>query len=236
MNMYIFYTPDISTTDEYFLNEEESHHCVKVLRMKPGQEVILVDGTGGYYEALLQETRLKHCKIKIKKKIANYGKRDFYLHLAISPTKNINRFEWFLEKATEIGIDEITPIICNHSERKKIKTERLEKIIIASMKQSVKAYKPVLNPLVDFASFINQTYSQECYIAHCQNTPKNYLKNTYTKGHGALILIGPEGDFSQHEIEKAQNNGYTEITMGQERLRTETAGVLACHSIHLINQ
>ncbi len=234
--MHVFYTPDINNSEEYVLNEQESRHCVKVLRMKAGETVILIDGAGGYYEALLTEMNTKGCKVDIKNKTINYGKRDFYVHIAISATKNINRFEWFLEKATEIGIDEVTPILCTHSERKILKPERLEKIIIAAMKQSVKTYKPKLNSIIEFDAFINNTRGQNCYIAHCQDIKKEYLKNIYTKGKDSLILIGPEGDFSTEEIGRAKRNGFTEVSLGNERLRTETAGVVACHTIQLINQ
>ena len=156
--------------------------------------------------------------------------------MAVAPTKNIDRFEWFLEKSTEIGIDEITPLLTEHSERKIIKPERLEKVIIAAMKQSLKAYKPKLNELTPFRKIIAANSFEEKYIAHCYDGEKQGLKTIAGKGKNILILIGPEGDFSTDEIKVARETGFTEISLGNSRLRTETAGVVACHIINLVNE
>lgn len=233
--MHLFYTPDISS-ETYTLNEIESKHCIKVLRLNTGDQIELIDGKGNFYEAIITEPNPKKCKVEIVKTLKEFGKRNHYLHIAIAPTKNMDRFEWFLEKATEIGIDEITPILCEHSERKVIKPERLEKIIISAVKQSIKAYKPKLNGLISYKDFIQQELEENKYIAHCEDWEKQALKNTYGKGKSATILIGPEGDFSPEEIELAKENGFIETSLGPSRLRTETAGVVACHTINLLNE
>ena len=151
--MHLFYTPDI-TTNEYTLPEEESKHCIKVLRLEVGNEIFLIDGKGGFYRCEIIQAQPKRCEVRCVEKTEEYGKRAFHIHIAIAPTKNIERIEWFLEKCTEIGIDEITPLLCDHSERKVIKEDRLEKVIISAMKQSLKAYLPKLNPLTEFSRFV----------------------------------------------------------------------------------
>lgn len=233
--MHLFYTPGISS-ETYTLNETESKHCIKVLRLNAGDQIELIDGKGNFFEAKIVEPNPKKCVIQVTQTIKEYAKRNHYLHIAIAPTKNIDRFEWFLEKATEIGIDEITPIICDHSERKVLKTERLEKIIISAVKQSIKAYKPKLNELVSFNDFVQKKLRGSKFIAHCEDYEKQALKQNYKKGVQAIVLIGPEGDFSPEEIELAKTNGFIETSLGPSRLRTETAGVVACHTINLINE
>lgn len=233
--MHLFYTPDISG-ETYILDEIESKHCIKVLRLNINDQIELIDGNGSYYEAVIIDPNPKKCQVKVVKTIKEYGKRNHYLHIAIAPTKNIDRFEWFLEKATEIGIDEITPLICEHSERKIVKPDRLEKIIVSAIKQSIKAYKPVLNNLISYTKFMEQNFEGNKYIAHCEENSKLLLKSAYKPGERALILVGPEGDFSPKEIELAKQNNYTEISLGESRLRTETAGVVACHTINLLNE
>lgn len=232
--MHLFYTPDLND-NLYTLNEIESKHCIRVLRLNMDDQIELIDGKGGFFTAKIIDSNPKKCTVEIINTKINYGKRNHYLHIAIAPTKNIDRFEWFLEKATEIGIDEITPILCEHSERKAIKPERLEKIITSAIKQSIKAYKPKLNNLTKYKDFINQNSNCVKYIAHCEENKKILLKNNYTKGENTIILIGPEGDFSPEEIKLAKQNNFTEISLGESRLRTETAGVVACHTINLIN-
>lgn len=233
--MHLFYTPDLNNTI-YTLNEQESKHCIKVLRLNINDIISLIDGKGNFYTAKITDPNPKKCKVEITGTKKEFGKRNHYLHIAIAPTKNTERFEWFLEKATEIGINEITPIFCEHSERKTIKPERLEKILIAAVKQSIKAYKPKLNELIHYNKFINKPFDGEKYIAHCTENQKLLLKNCYTAGHDVLILIGPEGDFSNEEIHCAKQNGFNEISLGESRLRTETAGVVACHTINLLNE
>lgn len=232
--MHLFFTPDLKDLN-YILEEQESKHCIKVLRLSENDEIYLINGKGGFFKALITDPNPKRCVVKIVEEKLNFNKRDYYLHIAIAPTKNIDRFEWFLEKATEIGIDEITPLLCEHSERKVIKPERLEKIIVSAMKQSYKAFLPKLNPLTDYKTFVSQNASTVKLIAHCEEfTPSNVGKLIKPKEQ-VCILIGPEGDFSKEEIELAKEFDYQELSLGTSRLRTETAGIAACHSVYLLN-
>ena len=233
--MHIFYTPDISGRS-YVLNEDESKHCVRVLRLSVGDSIILVDGNGGFYEGRISDAHPKRCAVEVVSSIQEYGKRPFHLHVAIAPTKNIDRFEWFLEKATEIGIHEITPLLCSNSERKNINDERLEKIMVSAMKQSLKAYLPRLNPMVAFNTFVRQTLDAGKFIAHCEDQEKVHLKNLVRPEQNIVVLIGPEGDFSSEEIGVALKNGYQPVSLGESRLRTETAGVAAVHIVNLANE
>lgn len=235
--MQLFYAPDITSEKSYVLTEEESTHCIAVLRYKEGQSITLTDGKGSFYEGTIERIAKKQITIAIKKIREVSGDRKYRLHIAIAPTKNIERFEWFLEKATEIGIDIITPLITDNSERKVIRVDRLEKIIIAAMKQSVKAYLPKLNPLTYFNEFVDGNYQgNQLLIAHCTEINRVLLQKVCIPGNDAIILIGPEGDFSPEEIQKANKNGYTSISLGNSRLRTETAGVVACHTVYILNQ
>lgn len=231
--MQLFYAPDIKG-DEYTLSEEESRHCTKVLRLNIGDDIILTDGNGVFYKTKLFEINSRKCKLQIKS-IENQEARTFKLHIAIAPTKNTSRFEWFLEKATEIGIDEISPIICQHSERKHIKIDRLNKIIVSAMKQSLKAYCPVLNEAITFNKFIKKSYNHNKYIAYCETDTEEQLKKIYNKPNDALIMIGPEGDFSKEEVALSEDAGFRKINLGKSRLRTETAAIVACHTIILLN-
>lgn len=233
--MRLFYAPDI-TTPEYTLSEEESKHSTRVLRLSVGDTIYLVDGKGGFYTAKISSISAKSCIAKIIDEQHNYGKRDYRLHIAMAPTKNIDRFEWFLEKATEIGIDEITPLLCEHSERKVIKIERLEKVVEAAMKQSLKAYRPIVNELTTFEQLIKTARADQKLIAHCYNGPKPLLRNVIKPKKDVIILIGPEGDFSPKEVELAKQLGYNDITLGDSRLRTETAGVVACCTVWVGSQ
>jgi 16S rRNA (uracil1498-N3)-methyltransferase len=233
--MQLFYTPDISG-EFYTLSEDESKHCVRVLRLVEGDAVQLVDGCGGLYVATITEANHKRCTVRVGEVQRGFGKRGYYLHLAVAPTKNTERYEWLLEKATEIGVDEITPLLCEHSERKLVKDERSLKVITAAVKQSLKAYHPQLNPMLDFAQLVSQNFGGTKLIAHCHNRPKILLKNAVRAGEPTLIAIGPEGDFSLAEVELAVSCGFTEVSLGESRLRTETAGVVACHTLALANQ
>ena len=232
--MQLFYIPEVSGS-VVSLDATESKHAVKVLRLSKGDPIRIVDGKGGFYEAKILDDNPKNCKLSVLKSEKEFGKKTFKLHIAIAPTKNIDRFEWFLEKATEIGIDEITPILSEHSERKVIKPERLEKIILSAMKQSVKAYLPVLNKLTSVRDLISGSTTKNKFIAHCIQGEKSHLKNEINKNKDILILIGPEGDFSEEEVGLAKENGFREISLGSSRLRTETAGVVACHIVNLVN-
>jgi 16S rRNA (uracil1498-N3)-methyltransferase len=233
--MQLFYVANIEGTS-CFLNEEESKHAGRVLRMRKGDQLMVTDGRGNLYDAEIENPDSTCTKLKIVGVHPDYEKRNYRIHLGIAPPKNMDRFEWFLEKSTEIGIDEITPIITEHSERKVIKPERLERVIISAMKQSLKAYKPKLHPIQQLTKFLESDFSNEVrYIAHCSNEIRPMLKDVYVPGTDAIILIGPEGDFSATEIKYAFKNRYEAISLGRSRLRTETAGVIACHTINLLN-
>ena len=232
----IFYTPDISGL-RHLLNEEESAHAITVLRLKAGDEITLVDGRGGRYLAKIVGTHSKRCEVEVVEHQAEYGKRPYRLHIGIAPTKNIDRLEWFIEKATEIGIDEITPLLCEHSERKLVNSKRLQRVMVAAMKQSEKAYLPQFNEMTPFGKWLKTVQScKHGYIAHCDGgEERQSLKTAYQAGQDAVIAIGPEGDFSRQEIHLALACGFTGISLGTSRLRTETAGVAACHSVYFIN-
>jgi 16S rRNA (uracil1498-N3)-methyltransferase len=233
--MHIFYTPEINS-ETYILSEEESKHCIKVLRFQKGSVLNLVDGKGGFYEAIVEEPHPKRTKINILSVHKNYGLRNHYLHIAIAPTKNIERLEWFLEKATEIGIDEITPIICEHSERRDVKTERLNKVITTAVKQSIKAFHPKLNDPQSFADIILKTKHANKFIAHCVETQKFAIKDQFKPNSDYLIMIGPEGDFTSSEIDLAMSHNFIPISLGDSRLRTETAALEACFEINFLNR
>lgn len=234
--MHVFYTPDI-TSDEYVLNEEESRHCIKVLRLGRGAHVYLIDGRGGLYKAEIVSETKKNVYLRILETTLNHQQRKHHLHIAVAPTKNIDRLEWFLEKATEIGIEEITPLICERSERKVIKDDRLNKIITSAVKQSLQAYHPVLNPQISFEEFLKLDSKSNRMIAHCvENEPRQYISQLAGPGQHYTILIGPEGDFSAGEIKLALNNGYKPLTLGETRLRTETAALAACFEVNYLNR
>ena len=232
--MYLFYSPDISS-DKYVLPEPESKHCIKVLRLKTGDTIHLTNGMGNLYETRIIDDNIKKCTLEIIWVQKEMGKRNYKIHIAVAPTKNISRFEWFLEKATEIGIDEITPVICEHSERKVIKTERLNKVITSAMKQSLKTYHPKLNKAIKYKDFIKNNFKGNKFIAYCTDEYRDTLQDIYQKETDALILIGPEGDFSEEEVNKAINTGYTPVSLGESRLRTETAALVACFTVNLLN-
>lgn len=232
--MQLFYQEDIQENN--FLNEEEAKHVIRVLRLIVGDELNIFNGKGDIFHCRIHNISGKKVEIQkvSKEHIEPFG--NFKLHIAIAPTKNIARYEWFLEKATEIGIDEITPILCERSERKVINHERLNKILISAIKQSKNPYLPKLNSLTPFNTFISNSFNYEKYIAHCNNDNIQSLKSLYKKDSNALILIGPEGDFSKQEVKTATLKNFIEINLGSSRLRTETAGIVSCHTINLINQ
>jgi len=232
--MQIFYTPKIQGK-VHILDEAESKHAIRVLRLSTGDTVHLVDGKGNFYEAEITEANPRNCRVEVVKQIREFGKRRHYLHLAVAPTKNIDRFEWFLEKATEIGIDEITPILCDHSERKVIQNNRLEKVIISAMKQSLKAYLPRLNPLTPVKQMLYSGLDGNKFIAHCYDQEKRELKKEIAASLSNLILIGPEGDFSEEEVNLAVQQEFVPVELGKSRLRTETAAIVACHTANLIH-
>jgi 16S rRNA (uracil1498-N3)-methyltransferase len=235
--MHVFYTPDLQDNTHYTLNEEESRHCSKVLRLAVGDQVSLVDGRGGLYEATIHSETKRNVTLAITKSTKEYHKRNHRLHIAVAPTKNIDRLEWFLEKATEIGIDEITPIICAHSERKVIKEDRLQKVITSAVKQSLQAYHPILNPAITFDQLLARDINATKLIAHCiEDEQRQYIKDLVAPQGNYFILIGPEGDFSPQEIATAIKQAYLPVTLGNTRLRTETAALAACFEVNYINR
>lgn len=233
--MRLFYAENI-VMPNFTFEQEESKHIKKVLRLKKGDKILLTDGLGYFYEAEIEDDSTKLCQVKILKKEFQ-AKHKYDLHVAIAPTKNIDRFEWFLEKATEIGIDEITPLVTKNSERKQIKYERLKKVVEAAMKQSYKAHHPILNPLIDFEDFIKKDFSYDIQcMAHCYSGEKQGLKQLLKSEQSVLIMIGPEGDFSIEEVEKASAKNIIPLSLGAYRLRTETAGVASVHAVAFINE
>lgn len=208
---------------------------MRVLRYGRGDEILLTDGRGTTYNARITNPHPKHCEFEVLSSEKQARTHDFYLHIAIAPTKNIERLEWMVEKCTEIGVDEITPLLCRFSERKTLRTDRLEKIILSAAKQSLTPYLPKLNPLTDFETLIAQTEQEQKFIAHCYKEDKRELRDEIQRGRSVCVLIGPEGDFSEEEIHHAFARGFVPVSLGKSRLRTETAGVVACHTAILMN-
>jgi len=237
--MQLFYHPNIDkNTSNCLFDKEESQHIAKVLRKKQGDTLHITNGKGFLFEGQLSFASPKQCEVSILK-CQQQIHRPYYLHLVVAPTKMNERYEWFLEKATEIGIDEITPIICQHSERTSLKLERFEKIILSAMKQSLQCYLPTLNPPITSAAFFKQmmTDTSDKYIAHCQENKKILLSHALTPlSERITILIGPEGDFSDEEINTAIAQGFHPISLGDTRLRTETAAIVACHTVLTVNE
>ncbi|GHC50093.1 16S rRNA (uracil(1498)-N(3))-methyltransferase [Ulvibacter litoralis] len=231
--MQLFYNPTISeTSKEVVFDKEESRHISKVLRKKEGDILHLTNGKGYFFEAKLLSINPKRCVASVLTS-ERQEPLSYHLHLAVAPTKLNDRYEWFLEKATEIGISEITPIICDRSERKVIKPERYEKIIQSAMKQSLKAYLPKLNPAISLKEFLTKDHTEKIKgIAHCEDSAKKSLKETIIPNTSILLLIGPEGDFTEKEINLAFSEDFKPITLGDSRLRTETAAIVACHSVY----
>jgi len=228
-----FYTPDINGL-QYALSEEESKHA-RSLRLKEGDAATLTDGRGGLYSARVDEIRRNAYVLSVLEHRTEYGKRPYRIHIGIAPTKNIARFEWFIEKATKIGVDEITPLLCERSERKHLCLERQRRIMTAAMKQSQKAYLPIINEMTDVHRWLEtQTTELRC-IAHCNPGDRQPLKSLCRPKQNATIAIGPEGDFSIEEVAKALERGFVGTSLGNSRLRTETAGIAACYSVYLTN-
>lgn len=233
--MQLFYAPELLSTDiEFIFDKEESKHIVKVLRKQEGSILHITNGLGYLFESEIILASEKKCVVKINQ-VTFYEKRNFTIHMVVAPTKMNDRYEWFLEKATELGVDEITPIICDHSERKIIKTERFDKILISAMKQSNQMYLPVLNEPIKLNDFLSKDINGQKFIAHCEETEKIELKDRINTQQNYTLLIGPEGDFSTNEINKALAKGYLPVALGNTRLRTETAALVGCHTFILAN-
>lgn len=234
--MQLFYNPNIDETTETFsFDKEESRHIIKVLRKKDADILHVTNGLGLLFETEITLASDNKCIVEVLS-IQKAPEPKFSLHLAVAPTKMNDRFEWFLEKATEIGIQEITPIFCDRSERKVINAERFEKIILSAMKQSNETYLPKLNPAISFKEFVKQKNKGLQFIAHCEETDKKSLKQALKPNENVTLLIGPEGDFSEKEIALAIENNFQPVTLGNTRLRTETAAVVACHSVVFFNE
>ena len=235
--MDFFYSKNISD-DFIFLDNMESKHCIKVLRKTKGDIVHVVDGKGTLYKGKIMEINLKNCQVKINEVINDYGCNDYYIHIGISPIKNHDRLEWFLEKSVEIGIDEISLIKCNRTIRHTIKLERLYRTAVTAMKQTLKAKIPKINNVVNFDEFINNCSNKNKFICHLEESERLDLfsfKKKIKKSKNCSIIIGPEGDFTNKEIDEAKNYNFMPVTLGDSRLRTETAGVVACHLMNIIN-
>ncbi|WP_304036073.1 16S rRNA (uracil(1498)-N(3))-methyltransferase [Mesonia mobilis] len=234
--MQLFYNPAISSEDkEVIFPKDESKHIVKVLRKQEGDNLNITNGKGFLFSAEIIEANHNKCKAKITA-VEQERDKKYHIHLAVAPTKMNDRFETFLEKATEIGLDKITPIICDHSERKVVKINRFERVLQSAMKQSLHYSMPEISEAISFQEFIQQEQNEQKFIAHCEENEKKSLQKELEPGKNYTILIGPEGDFSSEEIESAIKAGFVPVTLGNTRLRTETAAIVAAHTAALINE
>lgn len=232
--MIIFYAPDILSDPT--LPEEDSGHAVRVLRHTEGDEVICVDGRGVFYHCHITSAHHKHCGLAIDS-TEEEKHWPYRVELAVAPTKNLDRIEWMLEKTTEMGLDAMIPLRCRFSERKELKLERMTRIAVSAMKQSLKATLPELREMTDIKAFLKEPFDGQKFIAHCfKDAPRVLLSQAVKPGTAVRILIGPEGDFSEEEIQLAIDNGYQPISLGEQRLRTETAALAAVHTVHVINE
>ena len=234
--MYLFYAPNIAI--EPVLPEEESNHCVQVLRRTAGDEVVVTDGVGNLYHCVITNPHRKHCELRIERVETPQALHEGWIRIGIAPTKNIDRTEWAIEKCVEMGADEMVLLLCDHSERKTVNIDRLQKIVVSAAKQSLKARFPILKPLTRMTDL---AIEGDRFIAHCiegykATDDKQALKDKIVRGHETTVLIGPEGDFSPEEVKRALEQGYEPVSLGAARLRTETAAVVACHTAVLINE
>ncbi|PID94678.1 MAG: 16S rRNA (uracil(1498)-N(3))-methyltransferase [Bacteroidales bacterium] len=229
--MTIFYSPNI--LENSVLSEEESYHCTKVLRMKIGDLIEIIDGKGTLYKAKIVLPHHKHTQVDILESCPGFGMSPYRLHLAVAPTKSIDRFEWLVEKAVEIGVWRITPLDCRYSERHRINVDRVERVVIAAAKQSLKAYVPQIDAMTSFEDFMNQSHYKQRFIAHCHQTSKEALHRICKPHRDTVVMIGAEGDFSIEEVAVAEQNGFVSVSLSESRLRTETAGVVATNIVAL---
>ena len=229
--MELFYNENLIQNDESLIfSSEESRHLSKALRKKVGELIYVTNGKGLKWKGQIISTDSRKAAAK-KKEAILYQNQSVPLHIAIAPTKSIDRLEWFLEKATEIGVSQITPVFCDHSERKRVKLERMKKILVGALKQSTQYFLPKLNPMISFEAFMKLDHPQIKLLAHCQKGDKMALHQIKKLNNEILIMIGPEGDFSDNEIKTAQSHSFTPISLGSQRLRTETAGIIACSKV-----
>ncbi|RAK70238.1 16S rRNA (uracil(1498)-N(3))-methyltransferase [Hymenobacter edaphi] len=231
---HTFYAPDLAGPT-YTLPEDESKHAVRVLRLQPGSPVELVDGRGGVYQAEVSDDNPKRCQLRITQE-QQVPRRAYAVHVAVAPTKNLDRMEWLVEKATEIGIDRLTFLRCARSERRELKLDRLERIAVSALKQSGQAWLPQLDELTDFAAFVRGVAPETTFIAHLVDDHRISLAQVAAQGAGCCILIGPEGDFTPDELQLALTRGIRPVALGHTRLRTETAALAACHTVHVARE
>jgi 16S rRNA (uracil1498-N3)-methyltransferase len=231
--MQLFYCPGI-LKNELSLTDEEAQHCARVLRKKAGDLIQITDGQGSFYRTRLKEITSKKCHFEILER-TNLPGSDYTVHIAIAPTKNIDRTEWFVEKATEIGINEISFIISAHSERDKVNLERMEKKAVSAIKQSVRPFLPRINPIQKLPAFLSHCSDGEKFVAHLDDESSAHLSNAAPRSADYVVLIGPEGGFSDDEIASAKHHGFLSVKLGENRLRTETAGVMACAILNTLN-
>ncbi len=232
--MQLFFTPEIKKNIAA-LNLQESRHCLKVLRKRKGEKIHITNGKGKLFVGQLLNEDHSGCLIKVMEEVDKERISDFWLHIAIAPVKNVSRFEWFLEKATEIGVNEITPVLCDHSEKQSMKHERMEKILISAMKQAGRYFLPKLNGIESFQKFLKKISTENIYMANYDESHL-FLSQVYKKNTNCVILIGPEGDFSESEKDMARDMNATFVNISNYRLRTETAGIVACHTVNMLNQ
>ncbi len=234
--MLTCYAPDLQPGQPaYTLSEEESKHAVRVLRLGPGDAVALVDGRGGIYQAAVADANPKRCQLRIAAR-AQVPPRSYFMHVAVAPTKNLDRMEWLVEKAVEIGVERISFLRCARSERRELKLDRLEKIAVSALKQSGQAWLPQLDELTDFADFVRASAPETTFVAHLEAGERTALAQVVVAGPGCCVLIGPEGDFTPAEIELALSRGIRPVTLGPSRLRTETAALAAVFTAHIVRQ
>ena len=234
--MHLFYVPDI-ISPICNLPKAESRHCIKSMRLKEGDPVLLTDGRGMLFNARIIDNNISACSVEIIKEEYIGNNFPYRVHIAVAPTKNTDRYEWFAEKAVEIGISEITALVCSHSEKTYIKAERIERLIIAALKQSLRCVLPVFNPAISFEKLISNAAEEQLFIAYCGEDEGHIplLQQICQKEKDCLVLIGPEGDFSPEEVALAKKHGFIPVSLGKSRLRTETAALVACQTVHFIN-
>ena len=231
-----FFYSDHVFGETIILPEDEAHHALKVLRKHQGDSIIVVDGKGGWYKTVLETDKIQNCKLKIVDRKKEFGKSNHYIHIAMAPPKSHDRAEWFVEKAVEIGIQEISFVITQYSERSNIKMNRLKSRAVSSMKQSLKAYLPQINDMLTISDFVEICSNSEKYVGYLRDEKANFMLNSARSGNNYCVLIGPEGDFTMEEISLAKQNSFSPIHLGNNCLRTETAGVYAASLVNILNE
>ena len=231
-----FYYSDHVFNEAIILPEDEAHHILNVLRKKQGDSIIVVDGKGGWFKTVLDSDNIKNCKLRIIDRKEEFGKPNHYIHIAMAPPKSHDRAEWFIEKAVEIGVQEISFVLTRNSERNNIKLNRIKRRAVSSMKQSLKAYLPQINDILSLTDFVETCSNSEKYVGYLRDESTTFLSKRAKPGNNYCVLIGPEGDFIPEEVDLARSCGFQIISLGKSRLRTETAGIAACHILNIINE